>query len=890
MKNQLLFVLFLCIHINMYAQVPEWLVSNPGMGEDLAIDQFNNTFTCGQFVGTASFDDYNFTSNGAQDIIVAKYSPSGALLWATTFGGSGSDFVSEIVYDGYGSVWVTGQFTGTFEVSGNQYPSYGGTDIFLIKMNAANGDIAFFKQLGGTGNDSAEGLECDQMGNIIISGIFISNFSYGAFYLTGPSYEVFILKLDTTGGILWGNQISGSNIESIWCSATDNDDNIYLAGLTSSATVQFSGQSVSFLGTKKFVAKLDSEGNTIWVTKAQFTGEIYSISTDALGNVYGTGNFDSNAIFGPFEHTSAGNDDIFVFKINPEGNYQWASRYGGTGIDSGYEMVCNAEGEVVVAGYFQASFSIGNTPVSASGNMKSFLFKTDTDGNVLWVMQTSGTSLSSHYIRGMAIDENNVLYVSGVGGENLIFGGLETILTGGFLIKMADNTNVIHGYVFHDSNGNAEFDNDETGIQNIFVSLNNGLSVAATGSDGEYQIFTNEGSHTVNIQNIPPYYNATTTMPVSVEFTGMGNTSYNNNFGLQAVAEINDLLVDIEQITVAKAGYVLAYLISCKNMGTTAIDATLMCNTDYTMSYLYSSPAHSGYNGPSIVWNLGTLEPQQNASNFVYFNIPQNALIDDEILTTANIIPVENDENPINNTFQHNTVVVGPFDPNYKTVNISEINDVSQPDWLEYTIHFQNIGNHTAYNVLIIDTLSSFLNLPDFELISSSFPVIVNFSQQAKMELRFENIMLPDSASDPLGSCGFVKFRIKYKTTIPLNDSITNCADIYFDYQPAIRTNTAVTHYRESATIKKPRTETLLLSAFPNPAANDLYLQIELPKNTTCNVAIYSINYVRLMNFELPLVLGNNTVHLDISNFDSGMYVIVVTTSSRNYYRRIIKT
>ncbi len=890
MKNQLLFVLFLCIHINMYAQVPEWLVSNPGMGEDLAIDQFNNTFTCGQFVGTASFDDYNFTSNGAQDIIVAKYSPSGALLWATTFGGSGSDFVSEIVYDGYGSVWVTGQFTGTFEVSGNQYPSYGGSDIFLIKINAANGEIEFFKQCGGTGNDTGIGLECDDWGNLIFSGIFIGNFSYGAFHLSGGSYEVFVLKLDISGNLIWGKQISGSNIESIWCATTDNYNNIYLAGFTSSSTVQFPSLSVDFQSSGQFIVKLDNQGNTVWVTKAQFTGEIYSIAVGENGQLAGTGNFDNNATFGSFQLTSAGNDDIFIFKIDNTGNYLWAFGYGGTGIDSGYVIDFNSEGDIFVAGYFQGNFSIGNTPLIGGSSLKSFLVKTSPQGIPLWVIQTSGSSQSSHYIRGIWVGGNDLLYVSGVGGEDIIMGNLNIPLTGGFLVKLFDDANVIQGFVFNDNNNNAIFDDNETGIQNIVVSLNEGISVTASGSNGEYHHYTNQGMQVVSIDNMPLYYNASTPMMYSAEFSGMGNYVSENNFGLVAIGDINDLSIDLTQVTVAKAGYVLSYLITCKNIGTTNLNVSVLLQPDNNVSYLYSSPTHSAITGQQIQWELSNMLPQQIFNIFVYFNVPQNAVIGDQIHAVAQVLPTENDENILNNTFQHIANVVGPFDPNYKTVNIQELNDVSQPDWLEYTIHFQNIGNHTAYNVVIIDTISPFLNLPDFELISSSFPVIVNFSQQAKMEFRFENIMLPDSASDPVGSCGFVKFRIKYKTTIPLNDSITNCADIYFDYQPAIRTNTAVTHYRESATIKKPSTETLLLSAFPNPAANDLYLQIESPNNTTSNVAIYSINSVRLMNFELPLVLGNNTVHLDISNFDSGMYIIVVTTGIRTYYRRIIKT
>ena len=95
--------------------------------------------------------------------------------------------------------------------------------------------------------------------------------------------------------------------------------------------------------------------------------------------------------------------------------------------------------------------------------------------------------------------------------------------------------------------------------------------------------------------------------------------------------------------------------------------------------------------------------------------------------------------------------VVGPYDPNIKLVDKDTLYNVSSADWLEYTVHFQNVGNDTAYNVVIIDTLSTFLDLASFELLAMSHQGLeVNFDGRI-MTLRFNQIMLPDSTTNQVG-------------------------------------------------------------------------------------------------------------------------------------------
>jgi uncharacterized repeat protein (TIGR01451 family) len=112
---------------------------------------------------------------------------------------------------------------------------------------------------------------------------------------------------------------------------------------------------------------------------------------------------------------------------------------------------------------------------------------------------------------------------------------------------------------------------------------------------------------------------------------------------------------------------------------------------------------------------------------------------------------------------------------------------------IDFTVHFQNTGTDTAYKVVVMDSLSNDLDLATLELGAASHPYIVSLSGQgvAVLKFTFNNIDLTDSTTDELNSHGFVKYKISPKASTPLGTRINNSADIYFDYNFPVRTNTA---------------------------------------------------------------------------------------------------
>jgi hypothetical protein len=259
------------------------------------------------------------------------------------------------------------------------------------------------------------------------------------------------------------------------------------------------------------------------------------------------------------------------------------------------------------------------------------------------------------------------------------------------------------------------------------------------------------------------------------------------------------------------------------------------------------------------------------------------------ISDSVNITPIVNDTTPNDNSKNNSIAVVGPYDPNYKEVNIDTIYSVSDPGWLEYTIHFQNIGNDTAFTVIIIDTLSQHLNRSSLEIIASTHPLSnFNIKNGNVAEFRFNNIMLPDSTTDPIGSNGFVKYRMKYLNTLVVNESIINFADIYFDYNTPVRTNSAITYYVDSTSgIEKYDDNEVMI--YPNPASEIMYIIFNKTDASPAYIRIFNAKGKLLQQHMLIQAIGNISSSIQLVGLSSGIYFIEIFDGNLTHHKKIVK-
>src|SRR5262249_37264688 len=144
----------------------------------------------------------------------------------------------------------------------------------------------------------------------------------------------FVAKLDTSGNFLWVQPfLSTSGDATTWGIAVDASGYVYATGYYTGLT-SFGSTTLTSAGDQDvFVAKLDSGGNTVWAQGVAGPGGGwgFGVVPDTAGNVYVTGRFSNTGTFGSFSltSTSTGGTNAFVTRLDASGNFQWARRMGG---------------------------------------------------------------------------------------------------------------------------------------------------------------------------------------------------------------------------------------------------------------------------------------------------------------------------------------------------------------------------------------------------------------------------------------------------------------------------------------------------------------------------------------------------------------------------------
>ena len=247
--------------------------------------------------------------------------------------------------------------------------------------------------------------------------------------------------------------------------------------------------------------------------------------------------------------------------------------------------------------------------------------------------------------------------------------------------------------------------------------------------------------------------------------------------------------------------------------------------------------------------------------------------------------------------------IVDSYDPNEKSVTpqgVTENNYIPENERLHYTIRFQNTGSDVAYNINVIDTLSPFLDITTLEITGASHNYTYNLRADTVkiLSFNFKNIMLPDSTSDEAGSHGFVNFTIYPKEGIEEKSIITNTADIYFDYNSPIRTNTTMVAPFDTIIVSQKKiiiqeignnlashldSLNISIRVFPNPTSNNLIIE---------STEILSLATISSINGQVVFMKNLHTSKsiISLSDLPQGMYFLVIRDSMNNEYSyKIIK-
>ena len=210
----------------------------------------------------------------------------------------------------------------------------------------------------------------DGSGNIYVTGYFSGTVDFdpglGTSFLTSTgSGDMFIIKLNNSGDLVWAQGIGGEVKTILADVILDGDGNLYLTGQFRDIVDFDPGAGINNMtsagGADIFVSKFDTAGNFLWAKSmgGASDDEGYEIVLDNGGNVYATGTYSGTADFDPgigiTNLTSAGGNDIFVSKLDANGNFVWARSMGGTSSDEGNDIVLDSSGNIYTIGDYHGT-------------------------------------------------------------------------------------------------------------------------------------------------------------------------------------------------------------------------------------------------------------------------------------------------------------------------------------------------------------------------------------------------------------------------------------------------------------------------------------------------------------------------------------------------------
>lgn len=311
--------------------------------------------------------------------------------WVVQAGGYGYDYGRSIAIDSFGNQYVSGYFQYSVSFGSTTLTSSGDHDLFAAKLDG-NGNFLWARKFGGSGDDYARGIAVDHSGNVYVTGFYEGTATFGTISLTSNGgYDICAVKLNNDGDVLWASGAGGPGHDWGYGIVAGEASGVYITGhFTENAS--FGSTMIHSSGSYDiFTAKLDGNGNWLWAVRAGGTGidESFGLAVDDSDNICLTGHFQNTATFGSFTLTSMGGDDIFAAKLDNSGNWIWAKRAGGSSYDYGFGVTVNA-GNVYITGRFRETAYFGTTTLTSSGMEDIFAAKLDFDGNFIWTTRAGG--------------------------------------------------------------------------------------------------------------------------------------------------------------------------------------------------------------------------------------------------------------------------------------------------------------------------------------------------------------------------------------------------------------------------------------------------------------------------------------------------------------------
>lgn len=520
--------------------------------------------------------------------------------------------------------------------------------------------------------------------------------------------------------------------------------------------------------------------------------------------------------------------------------------------------------------YFAFNSLLETVFIKNGSDESSNLNSNDWSGNFLSVNNPSLTLV--------CVDQNQITNIQSLVSATVNVNSYCIINPGG-------NYNTISGIIQYDFNANGcDVLDSAASYMNLSVSLN---SVALNSSiftnlSGNYSYTSNQNGLfglTPNVEN--PTYFTVSPNPANINLPVVNNSTTLQDFCIVANGVHPDLEIVIAPITTARPGFDAIYQIVYKNKGNQTLTGNLQFTyNDTVLDYISSSILPDSQSTGNISWDYTNLKPFEirYLTTTLNVNSPTEipaVNIGDVLDFSVTINPITGDETISDNTFVYNQTVVGSYDPNDKTCLEGEIVSPSKiGDYLHYNINFENTGTAHATFIVVKDMIDvTKFDINTLQILNASHSMTTRVNDN-KIEFIFENINLVPNGK------GNVTFKIKTFSTLAIGSSVTNKADIYFDYNFPIETNTATSIFQVLSNSILNQDDSA--GVYPNPSKDMLNIK---SNSIIKSIEIYDVNG-RIVQSKISNL---ETESFDISNFTKGIYFVKIKTEFGEKLEKIIK-
>lgn len=624
--------------------VIEWQKTIGGSGDDnLTILQQTSDggYILGGFSNSNISGNKSENSKGGADYWVIKLDAFANIEWQKTYGGIGEEDLRVIKLTQDGGYLLCGYSTSG--ISGDKTEnSNGSNDIWIIKINAA-GDIQWQNSIGGSDNDLIYTMQLTPDGGCILGATSSSNISGDKTENSYGGNDYWVVKLNNTGSIIWQKTIGGSNDDIIRSIEPTSDDGYILVGISNSG-ISGNKTEINQGNYDQFIVKIDAVGNIQWQNTIGGNAEDFAAKVIQTPD----NNFIiSGASYSPIsgdktEDSYNGNSDLWILKLNTNGNIIWQKTIGGDLWDATYDFKPTTDGGYIIAANSNSNLFNDKTEGNF-GVIDYWVLKLDAFGNIQWQNTIGGSGDDYVTTIQQTIDGG---YIAGGYSPSSISGKKNENSKGGndfWIVKLLEDPRYITGNIFTDFDNNCTQNPSDKGLHNYSIKANKGSYTSFTTSDslGKYSLAVKDTGN-YNLQLIGnfsyPFYEPANCNIYNIHLQDSIDTI---NFAMRSFISCSLNTVNIAASSVFRRCRENTYYVTYSNNGTIASSNTYIdIALDRWLQLNNSTKPYTALGNNVFRFLIGSLDFLQSGTfSFNATPICDSTILGQTLCTEAHIFP-----------------------------------------------------------------------------------------------------------------------------------------------------------------------------------------------------------------------------------------------------------